>query len=295
MKKLLIAAVLGIIIFNASGVFCDEVDEKLQNMATQQVRSSTRMMINNGVPADEAIKMTKLMLEKQFRQEYIFRAHKIVVDTKDDGLPVEPVMNKAYEGMAKQVQDKSVIKAMEMVQNRYRVASDQAEKITRDQGSRGRIRDMIADCSAAGVSNDDVGKVAHEFQERARQMNRTDSEELAEESFKTLRMMARIGVSSGDSADIVCEALKNRYTATNMNMLRNRFLAQYKNSDSSSLAMQYKTQVQNGAGAGDMNGGGRGSDQSSAGGSGISGDSGGSGSGGSGGSSEGGHGGNGGK
>ena len=289
MKKLFIAALLGAIFLNTSPVFCDEVDESLKNMTTQQVRNSTRMMINNGVPGDEAVKMTKLMLEKQYKQEYILRAHEIVMGAKDDGLPVGPIMNKAYEGMAKQAQEKNVIQAMERVQSRYRYASDQAEKITRDQGRQERIRDMIADCNAAGISNDDIGKVAYEFQQRAREMNRDTSEELAEECFKTLRLMARIGVPSEDSSDVVCEALKNRYTARDMNTLRNRFMAQYKDSDPTNLAMQYKTQMQNSAGSGDMNGGGDS-------GSGSSGDSGGSGGGNSGGSSgHGGNGGNGGK
>jgi hypothetical protein len=122
--------------------------------------------------------------------------------------------------------------------------------------------------------------------------------------------MARSGIHSGDSADLVCEALKNRYTARDMNMMRNRFMTQYKETNPTYLAKQYKSQMQNGIDPGDLNGGGEsGSGHDSPGGYGNSGESNSSGSsggssgsdnsghsGGSGGSSgHGGNGGNGGK
>jgi len=256
MKRIYLAIVF--IFFNASFALCDEVDEALQNMATQEVRNSTRLLIQNGIPGDEAIKLTQLMIKEQFKQEYVLRAHEIVMNAGQEGLPPEPIMNKFYEGIAKQVRMENIMQAMERVRSRYAFADELAKKMNQEQDKVKPLRNMISDSSAAGLSNEDIGHIMSEFQKRAKQMERNHADELAMESFKTARFMARVGVPSKDTKEVVNQALKHRYTAWDMITLRTRFKAQYGHSNPESLAREYGMQIRKGRDAGALNTGGNG-------------------------------------
>jgi len=251
MKGIYLAIIF--VFLNASFGLCDEVDEAFQNMATQEIKNSTRLLIQNGIPGDEAIKLTRLMIKEQFKQEYVLRAHEIVMNAKHEGLPPEPIMNKVYEGIAKQVRMENIVQAMERVRSRHAFADEQAKKMTQEQDQVNSLRDIISDSSAAGVSNEDIGHIVSEFQKRAKQMERIHADELAMESFQTARFMARVGVPSEDAKGVICQALKRRYSAWDMITLRTRFSAQYGNSDPESLAREYNKQMRKGRDAGALN------------------------------------------
>jgi len=256
MKSIYLAIIF--VFLNASFGLCDEVDEALQNMATQEVKNSTRALIQNGIPGDEAIKLTQHMIKGQFKQEYVLRAHEIVTKAKYEGLPPEPIMSKVYEGIAKQVRVENVLQAMERVRSRHAFANEQAKKMIQEQDQVNSLRNIISDSSAAGLSNEDIGHITSEFQKRAEQMERAHADELAMESFKTARFMARAGVPSEETKGVVSQALKRRYSAWDMITLRTRFKAQYGNSDPESLAREYDKQIRKGRDAGTLNTGGNG-------------------------------------
>ena len=109
MKKLLII-ILGICLCS-SLAFGDEVDRRLSTIGNEQIRVHTRAMINAGIPSDEAIKMTRLMIQNNYQYQNTLRAQKIMIDTVKEGLPDKPVMNKAYEGIAKNAQEGRVVEA----------------------------------------------------------------------------------------------------------------------------------------------------------------------------------------
>lgn len=251
MKRMFLVITLALL--NASLALCDEVDDALQNTASHEVKNSTRLLIQNGVSDDEAIKLTRLMIKEQFTQEYILRTHQILMNAKHEGLPPEPVMNKVYEGIAKQVQAENIVHAMQRIRSRYAFANEQAREMTQEKNQVSVLRDMISDSSAAGISNEDIGHIKFEFQKRAKQMERVQAEELAMESFKTARFMARVGVASEDAKEVLCQALKHRYTPLDMITLRNRFMTQYGNSDPESLAREYNRQIRRGTDAETLN------------------------------------------
>jgi hypothetical protein len=256
MKRICLVAIF--FFLNASFGLCDEVDDALQNTATHEVKNSTRLLIQNGIPEDEAIKMTRLMIKEQFKQEYVLRAHEIVMNAKQEGLPPEPIMSKVYEGIAKQVRMENIVKAMERIRSRHAFAYEQAKKMVQKQDQVNSLRNIISDSNAAGISNEDIGHIMAEFQKRAEHMERVHADELAMESLKTARFMARVGVPSEETKEVISQALRHRYSAWDMITLRNRFKTQYGHSDPESLAREYKRQIQKGRDAGALNRGGSG-------------------------------------
>ena len=62
MKKISIAIL--VMLFWAPLVMADRVDEELSDIASQNLKEITRQMIDAGIPGSDAIKMTRLMIQK---------------------------------------------------------------------------------------------------------------------------------------------------------------------------------------------------------------------------------------
>jgi hypothetical protein len=222
MKK--ICTIAFVILLSASMAFGDEVDEGLSNMATEQLRASAREMIRYGIDSEHAIKMTRNMLTHQFREEHILRAHEIIMNAKRKGLPVEPLMEKAYEGMAKRVQDRNIVQAIEKVGSRYASAYRHAKGLTQEKDKTRDIGNLIAQGLAAGLHDEGVGEIAHKLQERAKGITKADMGELAVETFRTARDMVRLGAPSMAVTDTVGRALEHGYSAKDMKTMRDSFI-----------------------------------------------------------------------
>lgn len=247
MKK--ICLIVCAVLFSASLAFGDEVEESLPTLATEQLKASTREMILSGIDTDNAIRMTKLMLKNQFSLEQALRAQKAIMNAQKEGLPVEPIMNKAYEGMVKQLQAKNIVQAMERVRARYAFAHEQARVLTKERSQVRAIGNIIAKTVTAGMDQKDVRGIMDRLQERTQQMTQSQTMELARESFKAARDMARLGLSSKATNSLVCLALQNGYTARKMENMRNSFMTQSRSSNPTHLANTYSNAIKGGKSA----------------------------------------------
>ena len=293
MKKICLIALALLL---CAGVACaDEVGERLGAMASEQIQNATRQMIQAGIHPDDAIQMTQFMLTNRFRQEQVQRAQEMLMQAIRAGLPAEPIMNKAYEGMAKKVRNEAIVQAMETVRSRYAFAYQQAASLTKERGQVRPLGDLIADTLSAGMEQGDVEILRSKLQERTDQKDRDQVHKLATETFRTARDMARLGTSSTSVTEVMSQALRHQYTAQEMETLRNSFTRNARQGSADTLAKSYAGRIgegkrSQGSGSPDTEGtggsgsrGGNGGSGGSGGGSGGSGGSGG-GSGGSGGS-----------
>lgn len=223
--------------------FADDVSETLAGQASERIQENTRAMIEAGIDSRQAIDVTRAMLRNRFSEEHALRAQDVIRNARKQELPVEPVMNKAYEGMAKQVRAEKVIRAMETVRERYAYAFGQAATLT-DDGSRLRaLGEAMADSLAAGMARDDCDKVMTHLREMTRDKVHQQVDLLAEEVFTTTRSMARIGVSSAKLTDMVTQSLQSRYTIREMAMLRERFMTNALSHEPDRLARDYAAQI----------------------------------------------------
>jgi hypothetical protein len=246
MKKIFAIALA--LFFGVSVAFADEVDEGLSSIASEQVRSCARQMIQLGVDSDHALKMTENMLMNQFREEQILKAQLMIMNAKKEGLPVEPLMEKAYEGMTKRVQAEKILQAMEKVRSRYRHAHRHANGLTEEKGERRRIRKIIAQCLAAGLNDKEVETITYKLQERAQEMTKAEARELAGECFRAARDMRRLGVTSMAATDVVWQALDHRrYDAKDMKAMRHSFITHMRyTSLATNLARSYANSISRG-------------------------------------------------
>lgn len=251
MKNFLII-ILGICLCS-SLAFGDEVDRKLSTIGNEQIRVHTRAMINAGIPSDEAIKMTSLMIQNNYQYQNTLRAQKILIDTVKEGLPDKPVMNKAYEGIAKNVPENRVIQAMENTRSRYSIAYRHARSITQNSDRVNDIGKTIAESLTAGIHRTDILQIMERLQNRTRQMTRNNTEAFAEEIFLSLRDMARRSVSSKLATDVVGKALEQQYSVQEIKQMRHSFISRSMNIDPTELANQYGYDIEHGVRAKNLN------------------------------------------
>lgn len=247
MKRIFLIALA--VLFCASMAFADEVDEALSNMATEQLKASTRQMIRCGIDSEHAIKMTRNMLKNHFKAEHVLRAHEVIMNAKREELPVKPLMEKAYEGMAKRVQSGKTVQAMERVRSRYALAYGHAKGLTQEEAEIRNIGNTIAQGLAAGLHDRDVEDITYKVQQRAQEITKAEAGELAIESFRMARDMRRLGAASMSVADAVWQALDYHYTAKDMKTMRDSFITNIRYASSASgLARCYSDSISRGEG-----------------------------------------------
>jgi hypothetical protein len=202
-----------------------------------------------------------------------------MIDAKNSDMPVQPLVNKAFEGMAKGVNPALILGAMETVQSRNAFAYQRAARLSRNKSQTANLGKSLSSGLAAGLSKQDADKITHMIQQRSRSMKSDRAHSLALECFNTARDVSRLGVSSQTVTGMVVNALNQGFNDQDMRAMRSAYMTDARQSDPRGLARSYSAAIQEGKGFQEGPGGGAGGGMGSGGpGPGASG-SGGSGSG----------------
>jgi hypothetical protein len=267
----------------ASPVFADSVDQRLAQMPAS-IKDRTREMIKEGISSDDAIQFMLAMNANRFQEEQILEAQAIVLEAQGRRLPVQPIINKAFEGMAKQVPPERTLQAMGAVSSRYAFAFEQVRSITQNTEQIGRLGNMLAESLAAGFKKQDASQIVGQLHAQSSKMNQNQMDELAAASLAMVRDMSRLGVSSSLSSQVISSALSNGLNAASISGMHQSMMAQSQTHSAQTVAQGLAHGMQQGQssqGLGSMTGGQNGS-TGRGGSSGAGGAGGGSGSGGGG-------------
>lgn len=250
MRRLI--AITTVLMLLGTTVYGADPESRLPSGASEQIRASVRDAIRAGGDPDEVVSLTTKMEESRFSESLMIRAHEIVIKARQEGLPVQPIVNKAFEGIAKRVEAERTVKAMDLVRSRYSVAFAAARTVTTDEKQRQALGTAIAEGMTAGVREKDVTRITDSIRQQERRLSRDQRAELAVQSFQTVREMARFGVSSETVADVVCQALQHQFTAREMTQMRNTFVTEARSGKTESIAQQYGARISGGARAGGL-------------------------------------------
>jgi len=244
---IIICSTLFVLMF-ASGAIGDIVDDSLPADAPLAVKAGTRQAIQNGMAPQPLITLTSAMLHHHFDKKQIQLVHTLLVDAKTSGIPEGPLMNKAHEGIAKNVPPVLIINAMQVVQARNLFAYQHAAKFAEQSDQTKVLGQLMVASLAAGLSKKDANRIIGELQKYNDSQKSENSYELALESLQTARDVSRLGVSSQAVAGLVAQALSKGYSHTDMQSLRNAFMTQAQNSEPQELAHAFATAMQAGKG-----------------------------------------------
>jgi hypothetical protein len=253
MRKGFLGIIMIALLVSAMPVWADAVDEGLPPTVSERVRNQAREMIRAGVPVDDAVNMTRSMVQNQYREELTVRAQRQVIAACDEGLPPEPLMNKLREGLAKQVPPERVVEAIQTVRERYAHAYRHARELTDDPVGQEDLGEALAQGLAAGMQPRDMARMQERVRERDRLKACDDCPRLALESALAARDMARLGVDSDTAGNVVCEALERGYGSPEMHRMRHRFRARAHQEDPQEVAHRYARAFRNGQDPADDN------------------------------------------
>jgi hypothetical protein len=263
---------LGGVFLLASPVTADTVDQGLAQLSAA-VKDRTREMIQKGMAGEDAVQFIQAMQINRFQEDQILTAQTIVLEGLSRGLPARPIINKAFEGMAKQVPPERILQAMEVVSSRYAFAFEQARSITQDGEQTRRLGNMLAESLAAGLKEPDASRIISQLQEQSLKLSSNQMEELAAACLSLVRDMSRLGVASALSSQVVSNALSNGLNTAAIAGMHQSMLAQSQTHSAQTVAQGLAHGMQQGQsapGLGGMSGGqgGQGGSGGSAGGSG---------------------------
>lgn len=249
--------IFGWAFFLTSPVVADTVDQSLAQLPAA-VKDRTREMIQKGMAGEDAVQFIQAMNANRFHEEQILEAQAIVLEAQGRGLPAKPIVNKAFEGMAKQVPPERTLQAMGAVNSRYAFAFEQARSITQNAEQIGRLGNMLAEGLAAGLKEQDASHIMGRLQERSPKMNHSQAEELAAACLAMARDMSRLGVTSSLSSQIIASALSNGLNTASIAGMHQSMLAQSQTHSAQSVAQGLAHGMQQGQspqGLGGMAGG----------------------------------------
>jgi hypothetical protein len=232
----------------ATAAFADAVGESLPENSPAAVKASTRQAIQSGLELQSVIKLTRAMQQNKFTEQQILLAHALMIEAKNSDMPVQPLMNKAFEGMAKSVPPPLIVNAMETVQSRNAFAFQRAAQLSSDKSRTDSLGRTLAAGLAAGLSKEDADKIAGKVQQRTGSMNSDQAYSLALECYQTARDVSRLGVSSQAVTGMVTQALNKGYNPEDMRAMRSSFMIQAQHAEPQNLARGYAAAIQEGKG-----------------------------------------------
>lgn len=235
----------GVFLLLAASAAADEMEQSLSRLPAP-VRERTREMVRAGVRTEEAVQLAQSMQANGYQEEQMVRAQAIVLEAQLNGLPPRPIINKALEGMAKQVPPERTLQAMETVRSRYAFAYGQAKALILEKDHAEALGNMLAESLAAGFSEQDASQVIGRIQEHAAKLSPERLRQLAAACLAMLRDMSRFGVSSDVSAQVISEALSKGYTANDISGMHQSVLSQSQAHSAQSLAQGMVQAMQQG-------------------------------------------------
>jgi hypothetical protein len=244
MKKIFFLAIL--VVIQTSIAFGDEVEQGLTGNVSDQIKASARQVILAGADSGSVIDVTRVMLQNNFKNEQILRAHEIMTKMHRAGLPLQPIVNKLFEGIAKHVPPANILNAMDAVRSRYEFAFSRAGLLTTQKDQKDQLGLALAAGLAAGLSFEDADGIVQAVRQRAGSTNSDQANALALETVETARDAARLGASSNAAAGLVNLAMSKGLSLAEMQAMHQSFSSQSQHASPETLARSYAAAIQQG-------------------------------------------------
>jgi hypothetical protein len=244
MKNIFLLAILAV--FQASIAFGDVIEQDLTGGVSDQIKASARQMILSGADSVSVIDVTRVMLQNNFKSEQILQAHEIMTKMHRAELPLQPIVNKLFEGIAKHVPPVNILNAMDAVRSRYEFAFSRAGLLTTLKDQKDQLGLALAAGLAAGLSFEDADGIVQAVRLHAGSTNSDQANALALEAFETARDAARLGASSNAAAGLVNQALSKGLSLADMQAMHQSFSSQSQHTSPENLARSYAAAIQQG-------------------------------------------------
>jgi hypothetical protein len=160
--------------------------------------------------------------------------YQVIMNTMDNGLPPEPVLNKAFEGTAKKVSPDLIVAAMQKIMDRYKYAYQHIRKISNVPKNQVQfLGNWAPESMAAGLKPESLQEISTALDKRAQKMPIDSAQNLINATLLLARDMSRLGTPQQVVSETLCEALKTGMDGNGMMRLHDDFMNRNHNTDDS--------------------------------------------------------------
>jgi hypothetical protein len=205
-----------------------------------------------GLSRTDAAQLLRTMTEAGFTERQIQQIQDHLQKAYGQGLPVDPLSNKIYEGVAKNVPPDRIGLALGRVAGRYATGKTLAGQIGLNTQQTNNLSTQLASCLAAGLTPEDAQQIISQLQERSQERLQSPFFDLAQESLLTARNLTRMGVSSTTTASMVGQAIARGYSTDDIRTMRQSFSRQAGGYQAEKVAKSYCTGINQGLGASEL-------------------------------------------
>ncbi|MFZ3048412.1 MAG: hypothetical protein WA151_21065, partial [Desulfatirhabdiaceae bacterium] len=168
----------------------DAVAQTVESIPENLKPAMNELIQNHMSPADVTL-LTHQLLHAGADHGTVLKIYYRMKSAIDMGLPTEPILNKAFEGLAKRIDPPQIAAALEKVLVRYENAYRQIEQTLHVQKTdRTKLGNLAAESMAAGLSFDTIRDILNAIESEAKHLNQTTIHELAYETLISARDMA---------------------------------------------------------------------------------------------------------
>jgi len=226
----------------------DEMEKGFPANASIKIKESAKLVVQSGIEPGQVIKMTQSMISDNFTEQQIIEGYDLIIKARKQDTPTDPIINKLYEGIAKNANSERILQAMEEVRSRYEFSNAYTQNMKIDTDQSRTVAREVADCLTAKMDKGSMIKIKEVLQKKTQSAPKSQAFDLIMKTLNTTRIMARSGVASTDVVDVMNSAFKRNYNAKQMESLGNNFMTQAKGLTSApDLAKAYSSAIKSGA------------------------------------------------
>jgi len=212
----------------------------------ENLKPEANKLVENRISSGDVTMLTGQLMNAGSDQGTVLKIYALMQSAIDQELPVDPILNKAFEGLAKQISPPQSEAALEKVLSRYGHAYRQTESaIPVPKADRAKLGNLAAESMAAGLSSESLQEILNTLKSESSGRKGAGMNELAHATLMSARDMARLGTPSQSISGVLTRALQSGATANDMRQLHEHFMLNSRTNRPDKLAANLMKEFQN--------------------------------------------------
>ncbi|MDX9799382.1 MAG: hypothetical protein RBT05_11055 [Bacteroidales bacterium] len=125
----------------------------------RMVLNTAQEAINDGISAEDTLSIIKNSIDNEVAPYNIKKFIDTAISAKNDGIAEKPILNKIKEGLAKKVDERLIINAINQKSENMRIARDLLSENHIQNGESEEMIDVLAESLANGVSENVLSQI----------------------------------------------------------------------------------------------------------------------------------------
>ena len=157
-----------VVFFSFPALAADQLNKENAQSTQLNYRQETAVQYQARVKPDDTSAMLQAMQRYRFTKENTLRVRRMLKDAQQQELPTTPITDKVSEGIAKKIDEDTIVRAAVRVLERYQNAYRRASTLTTDKQLARQLGRTLAGAYTAGLKDEDCARIMTRLRTRTR-------------------------------------------------------------------------------------------------------------------------------